>query len=172
MLSQGALALHLQLWDKIRAQDTNIKWVIKRSSISIATIKKYKWLEESKRILISNSWKKKIQRLILCFESDKSVLYWPITIMFRTLKKITKPQTYYHFHLWLSFLMPIIGFFLWAQKHSLLFLMFTVSEFCHFEPRKNKNRMVPMKKIITDRSHNLVNFRLNYSQWTNNHTVF
>ena len=106
MLSQGALALHLQLWDKIRAQDTNIKWVLKRSCISIATIKKYKWLEESERILISSSWKKKIQRLILCFESDKSVLHWPITIMFRTHKKITKPQTYYHFHLWLSFLMP------------------------------------------------------------------
>ena len=47
----------------------------------------------------NHSWK-------FWLHTDRSLVYWPITIQSRTLKETSNPQTYFHCCLWFSFIMP------------------------------------------------------------------
>ena len=72
------------------------------------------------------------------------IVYWPITIKFRTCEQTSKPQTNYRCCLWFSYLAP---YWLISRNTITFHKYFWCSRFCEFHSNEGKQVTVMIKLI-------------------------
>ena len=83
------------------------------------------------------------------------IVYWPITIKFRTCEQTSKPQTNYRCCLWFSYLAP---YWLISRNTITFHKYFWCSRFCEFHSKKSftitrDNSVIPRCKIDRHQCH-------------------
>ena len=77
--------------------------------------------------------------------SGMLIVYWPITIKFRTCEQTSKPQTNYRCCLWFSYLAP---YWLISRNTITFHKYFWCSRFCEFHSKQIQTIMTLYKVIL------------------------
>ena len=103
-----------------------------------------------------NTWK----------NSGMLIVWWPITIMFRTRKQTSKPQTNYRCCLRFSFLMP---YWLFPHNTVTFYKYFCCSRFCEFHSGVKLEKVGPTSSIFNPRPSlpSVANENRKQFQWLN-----